>query len=234
MNKKISVVTGASSGLGFAIAKKLVELGENVCIIGRNEGRLTDSKKSLLGLSKGSKVELRNFDVSDEDKVIECFTSLKEAGYIVDKLFNVAGLGIFGGPTTVTKEKLIRTLDANLIGLILMSTEALKSMSESGGKIINVMSTAGKQGKANESMYCASKWGARGYTESLKAAYKGTNISIIGVYPGGMNTAFWNGEASTSADVETFMNPDEVAEQIVFAVANENKLNVSEIVIDRK
>ncbi len=234
MNKKISVITGASSGLGFAVAKKLVQMGENVCIIARNEERLMASKKELLEINEGSKVELKNFDVSDESEVKKCFQSLKEDGYIIDKLFNIAGLGIFGEPTSVTKEKLMRTLDANLIGLILMSTEALKSMSDCGGKIINIMSTAAKAGKANESMYCASKWGARGYTESLKAAYKGSNISIVGVYPGGMNTSFWNGEAITNANVETFMNPDEVAEQIVFAVANESKLNVSELVIDRK
>ena len=76
--------------------------------------------------------------------------------------------------------------------MILCSTETLKVKNEQNLKIVNIMSSAALKGNPQEAVYCATKWGERGYTESLKAAYKGTTVKVIGVYPGGMNTEFLN------------------------------------------
>ena len=58
-------------------------------------------------------------------------------------------------------------------------------------KIAQIMSTAATRGNANESVYCATKWGEKGYTKSLQAAYKGTSVKVVAVYPGGIDTAFY-------------------------------------------
>ena len=94
-----------------------------------------------------------------------------------------------------------------------------------GGTIVNILSTAALIGKPNESVYCAAKWGARGYTESLKAEAKGTKARIISVAPGGMDTPFWS---ERRAD---FMDPKDIAAIVVDAI--ERPVGLNEIVINR-
>ncbi len=118
--------------------------------------------------------------------------------------------------------------------MILNTTYAVPLIKDKGGKIVNILSSAALKGNINESLYCAAKWGRRGFTESLKATYKGTNIKVIGVYPGGMNTAFWNTNRSYVAEEKSakWMNPIDVAKVIYENVTN-NNLCVADIVIER-
>ena len=230
--KKITIVTGGNSGLGLSISKELVKKGYNVCIVGRNKNKLDNAKNELISINNN--VDLLSYDlnISDESKVIDLYNSLNE--YTIESLYNVAGVGVFGKPNGNTKEKINMVLEASLIGLILMTTYALKSMEIDGGKIINVMSTAAIRPKGKESIYCAAKYGAKGYTDSLKEFYKGSNINIVGVYPGGLNTPFWDNKYSLPVDKTKFMSPDEVAKQIVECTTNTDNILVSDIVIDRK
>ena len=230
MKKKIVVVTGGSSGLGFCIAKKLVAIGKNVCIIGRKPEKLQDAVKELQGLNAASIVKGVAMDIAQEENVKNFYDAI-DPNYEVEYLFNVAGLGIFGEAKAIFEAEIDQVINSNLKGMILMTTGVLKQMEVSGGKIANVISTAGLKGKSGESLYCAAKWGARGFTEALKAEYKGRNIFIYGIYPGGMKTGFW--DQSPSFNTEKFMNPMDVAEQIVESVTHDS-LYVSEIVIDRK
>lgn len=97
------------------------------------------------------------------------------------------------------------------------------------------MSSAALRGNKQESVYCATKWGERGYTESLKAAYKGTSVKIIGVYPGGMNTDFYQKARDYVSEEKqnSFMNPADVADVIMQNVFTKNNLTVADIVIER-
>jgi len=229
--KNISVITGASSGLGLAIAKEMINNNYNVCLIARNETSLNNAKEKLEKLNSNVDIKTYNFNIKDEESIKDFYNELVKE-YNVENLFNCAGVGVFSDPTETTKEKLDMVLESNLIGLILMTTNALKYMES--GKIINIMSTAATKGNAKESIYCAAKWGAKGYTEALKTFYKGTNIKIMGVYPGGMNTPFWDKEYSLEVNKTKFMDPEEVAKQIVYATTNGNSIYVSDIIIDRK
>ena len=97
------------------------------------------------------------------------------------------------------------------------------------------MSSAALKGNKNETVYCATKWGERGYTESLKAEYKGTSVKVVGVYPGGMNTNFWK-DSRDYVSVEksdTFMNPVDVAKVIMDNISYDS-LNIADIMIERK
>ena len=153
--------------------------------------------------------------------------------YYVDHLYNVAGIGIYNEPQNVHSEEIVKTMNSNVIGLMIISYEACRRMIE-GGTIINVGSTASLRGNANESVYCASKWAVRGFTEALQAFYKKKNIHIVGVYPGGMNTPFWDNDEVIKPDTSKFMNAEEVAEIILSNVAERNTLYNSMLVIDRK
>lgn len=119
--------------------------------------------------------------------------------------------------------------------MILCTTEVLKAKNEKDLKIVNIMSSAALKGNKQEALYCATKWGERGYTESLKSAYKGTTVKVIGVYPGGMNTEFWNEnrEYVSEEKANTFMNPADVAQVILDNIINYKNLNVADIMIER-
>jgi NADP-dependent 3-hydroxy acid dehydrogenase YdfG len=217
--KKLAIVTGGSSGLGLSIAKLLIEKDIDVCILGRSIDKLEAAKEKL-----NHDVMTACMDVSDEMDV----ENLYERFDHLDYLFNVAGIGRFGSVEAIDSKMIDEVLSVNLKGLMLMTSHGLKRMNK--GKIINVMSTAGQVGKKNEALYCASKWGARGFTESLKVTYKNSPIQIIGVYPGGMNTPFWN---ASHVNAENFMTPEDVAKIIVDAVCHDLNVNVNDIIIER-
>ena len=119
--------------------------------------------------------------------------------------------------------------------MILFSLKTLKVKQEQDLKFVNIMSSAALRGNKQESVYCATKWGERGYTESLKVAYKGTSVKIIGVYPGGINTNFYkNSRDYVSQEKQnTFMNPADVAKTIVDNLLSEANLTVADIIIER-
>lgn len=82
---------------------------------------------------------------------------------------------------------------------------------------------------------CATKWGEKGYTQSLKAAYKGTSVKVVGVYPGGIDTAFYRDSHDYVSEEKqhTFMDPGELARVILFNLVNDANLTVSDILIER-
>lgn len=218
--KKIAIVTGGSSGLGLSIAKLLIKKNIEVCLVSRNPERLDSAKRGL-----NHDVMTVSMDVSNESDVRKLYDQFDH----VDYLFNVAGIGRFGPVEEINSDLIDEVLSANLKGLMLMTSHCLKKMK--AGIIINVMSTAGQIGKTNEALYCASKWGARGFTEALKATYKKSPIQIVGVYPGGMKTPFWNETSHVNAD--SFMASDDVAKIIVDAVCHDLKVNVNDLIIER-
>ena len=122
-----------------------------------------------------------------------------------------------------------------LKGMILWTVETLKACGECDVKIAQIMSTAATRGNANESVYCATKWGEKGYTMSLQAAYKGTSVKVVAVYPGGIDTAFYRDSHDyvSEAKQHTFMQPGPLAEVILFNLINEANLTVTDIEINR-
>jgi short-subunit dehydrogenase len=106
-------------------------------------------------------------------------------------------------------------LDINVLGTIHMTKAVLPELLKNGnGRLINIVSTAGLRGKVNESVYVASKFAVRGFTESLQKEFEQTDLKITAVYMGGMDTPFWEG-SSHVADTSRFRSPREVAELIL-------------------
>ena len=97
------------------------------------------------------------------------------------------------------------------------------------------MSSAALRGNKQESVYCATKWGEKGYTESLKACYKGTSVKVIGVYPGGINTNFYKDSRDYVSEEKqnSFMSPKDVAKTILDNTLNETNLTVADLIIER-
>jgi short-subunit dehydrogenase len=198
-----AIVTGASTGLGRAIAELLAQ------------------RMPVVGVSRRGPSTILG-DASDPDTARRAIDAAETLGAI-DVLVNCAGAGVFGPVGSYDVESIDKILDANLKSTIVFCNAVFPRMTH--GTIVNVLSTAALVGKPNESVYCAAKWGARGYTEALRAEAKGTKVRVISVAPGGMDTPFWPERR------EGFMDPNDVAAAIVDAIGR--RVNVTELVIAR-
>ena len=207
----VAIVTGASSGLGREIALIVGDRGMQVVGIARHPFH-EPPIASLAG------------DASRRDTAARAVDIAQQLGKI-KVLVNCAGAGIFGPVGSYDETSITRVIDSNLMATIVFCEALFPRFRTDGGTIVNILSTAALIGKPNESVYCAAKWGARGYTEALRAEAKGTKARIISVAPGGMDTAFWSERRSD------FMDPKEIAAIVVDAI--ERPVNVAEIVISR-
>jgi uncharacterized protein len=232
--RKVCIVSGGSSGLGLEMAELLVKAGKRVLILGRNTERLDKALTRLNSHSNRAKAEFFTCNIGDEADIKKLGRHLTDNDYIVEYLFNNAGRGLFIKATESTSALIDAVFESNLKGLILLTTEILRITPASEElSIVNIMSSSALLGRAEESIYCAAKWGARGYTEALRTELKGTKRNIIAVYPGGMKTLFWN-VTDPSRDISGFMDPAEVAEKIINAVIIKDHLAVTDLTINRK
>jgi short-subunit dehydrogenase len=232
--KNISVISGGTSGLGLEIADLLIKSGKNVLILGRNPDKLKSAKTKLAKSSGPSTAEAMICNIGNEEDVNKVGNFLSLNSYTVDYLFNNAGIGLFAKAQNSTSELIEKIFEANVKGMILLTSQILRlTPDDQELTIVNIMSTSALLGRAEETIYCAAKFGARGYTEALRTEFKGSKRNIIAVYPGGMQTDFWN-IPGQNRDISTFMDPAEVAEKIVSAVIVTDKLFVTDITINRK
>ena len=201
----VAIITGGTSGLGLAVAEGL-RGRMRVVTVSRREGADVSG------------------DASRADTIRRAIAHAEGLGTIT-LLVNCAGSGGFGPVGTYDEERVRGIIDANLISTILFCDALFPRFARDGGTIVNVLSTAALIAKPNESVYCAAKWGARGYTDVLKAEAKSTKARVISVAPGGMQTPFWD------APREGFMDPREVAALIVDAI--DRPVNVTSLVIER-
>lgn len=228
MEKDIIVITGGANGLGKALLKQAIQKGLFVCNIDKDEEKMKELEIEYKEYYKGFVG-----DISDEIFIKETFKNISNLGNI-KYLINNAGEPSFKLPKEYEKKDIDKCFKG-LEGMILCSSECLKIKNESDLKIVNIMSSAALRGNKQEAVYCATKWGERGYTESLKVAYKGTSVKIIGVYPGGINTEFYKDSRDyvSKEKQESFMNPNEVANIILENLLTKNNLTVSDIIIER-
>ena len=228
MKNRIIIITGGANGLGLELVKQSIEKGLFVCNIDR------DFEKMKM-LNNTYKENYKGFigDISDEEFIVNTIKEISNLGDI-KILINNAGEPSFKMPTLYNKNDIAKCFKG-LEGMILLSTEVLKAKNEKDLKIVNIMSSAALRGNKQEAVYCATKWGEKGYTESLKVAYKGTSVKVIGVYPGGINTDFYKNSRDYISEEKqkSFMNPKDVAKTILDNVLNETNLTVSDIIIER-
>ena len=228
MEKDTIIITGGASGLGLALVKQFIEKNYFVCNIDKNFEKMEMLDNTYKNNYKGF-----IGDIADSVFVKNVINEISNLGNI-KILINNAGEPSFKIPTDYEKDDIDKCFKG-LQGMILFSTETLKTKEEKDLKIVNIMSSAALRGNKQEAVYCATKWGERGYTESLKVAYKGTSVKVIGVYPGGINTEFYKNSRDYVSEEKqaTFMKPEDVAKTIIDNVTNKANLTVADIIIER-
>lgn len=223
MNKTV-IITGGGSGLGLALAREYNKT-YNVYLIGRNEQKLEQAVQSFA--HSENKVSYKVCDVTDYEKTESMLQSIFQSEN-VHALINNAGMGVFEPLEDLTEADITEMLETNVYGTIFPTKLAFQLFKKQGfGKVMNIISTAGLRGKVNESVYCASKFAVRGFTESLVKEWDGTDIYPTAVYMGGMDTPFWD-DSNHIADRSRLKSPEQVAALIV-----EQDDNRPEIFIDR-
>ncbi|MEV0557047.1 MULTISPECIES: 3-oxoacyl-ACP reductase FabG [unclassified Streptomyces] len=187
--KKVAVVTGATSGIGLAVTRLLAEQGHRVFLCARTEDGVTRTVKELL--DEGLDVDGAVCDVREGEDVKRFVRQAVERFGPIDVLVNNAGRS-GGGPTAgIADELWYDVIATNLHSVFLMSREVLNSggmAAKERGRIINIASTAGKQGVVLGAPYSASKHGVVGFTKALGNELAPTGITVNAVCPGYVET----------------------------------------------
>ena len=218
--EKVAVVTGASRGIGRAIADALLGAGWSVVAASRSIARAQKTPAKLF---------IRfSCDVRDERSVAQLFAAVKRQFGRVDILVNNAGMA---HPLRNIEDLPLKTwrevLDTNLTGMFLCTRAALPLMRK-GGVIVNNLSVAARGVFPGESAYCASKHGALGLTDTLRAEVRGRGIRVISLLPGPTATDIWN-QFMPEAPRDKMMSPETVARAIVNAITLPENVTVEEL-----
>lgn len=188
LNGKTVVISGASGGLGFSIAKKLIiDYGCKIIGIARNEKKILDAMESLGEFKSNFSYQL--FDVSVKNNWIKFYNYLSDNNLQIDLLINNAGFMLpFKKFENITDEEIDEIIKTDFVSIVQSTKILLPLLKKSKSPaIINVSSAAGLLAVAGESMYCATKFAVRGFTETLQQDYR-NKIYIGGVYPGFIKT----------------------------------------------
>ena len=184
LQNSTTLITGGSSGIGYAIAKVLIDAGGRVAITGRDEKKLYKAAETL------SAVPIRA-DVTNDNDVNRTYREVLQAFGSLDILVNNAGSGVFKKLVDLDRETFESVFATNVTGAMLMGREAAKLfIKQNHGNIINVSSTASLRGAANGTAYYASKFALRGMTECWRAELRQYNIRVFLLNPSEVLTGF--------------------------------------------
>lgn len=206
LKNKAVVITGGTKGLGRELAQAFQSENANVIVCGRNEKEFKNLEKNILAVKA---------DVTKEGDLNNLIKVVKEKYGQVDIWINNAGVWLPHASIEETDwSRVHEMIEVNLFGTIYGSKVALIQMRKQGnGTIINILSTSALEGRAGSSGYGASKFAAMGFTKALRKETEGTEIKVMAIYPGGMQTNFFD-EKKPENYVE-YMNPSFVAQKIV-------------------
>jgi NAD(P)-dependent dehydrogenase (short-subunit alcohol dehydrogenase family) len=210
-----AVVTGGTSGIGFAIAEAMVVSGASVMITGRDAGRLTQAVGELVkSAAPGGQVAGLVADVRDPAAVEGAIDRAAGMFGSIDTLINNAGIGVFQPVEEMSDEDWRRVIDTNLTGVFHATRAAIPHLKRAnGGWIINIASLAGRNYFAGAAAYCASKAGLVAFSEAVMLELRNDNIRVSCVMPGSVATGFSG--PGQHEDVSWKLTPADIAEVVM-------------------
>src|ERR1700729_3718559 len=221
----IALITGASRGIGRAIALRLAAMGASVAICGRDHKALRSVEAELTVGTTGVFSQIA--DVTRSADVESLVLKTEAALGPISILVNNAGVGGFGPAHEKSEEDWDRVLNTNLKSGFLVSRAVAPSMIRAGrGDIINISSLAGRNAFAGGGLYCASKWGVRGLTACMAEDLRGHNIRVAAIFPGSVATEF---SGRGPKDATKALTPDDVAHAVVMLVTQGPQSFLSEV-----
>lgn len=218
---KTAIVTGASRGIGKAIAEKLFEAGATVILIARNEEKLKQLSEKL------NNSPYYPLDITDREKVIQTFKEIQK-DYTIDILVNNAGITKDNILMMMKEEEIDSVIDTNLKSVFFITKQVLRKMlKQRSGRIINITSIIGLMGNPGQSNYAASKAGIIGFTKSLAKEIGSRNITVNAIAPGFIETDMTKDlpEENRKAMLETIPlkrtgTPEDIANAVLFLASD--------------
>jgi NAD(P)-dependent dehydrogenase (short-subunit alcohol dehydrogenase family) len=212
---KIALITGATQGIGLAIARALANQQCNVTICGRNESRLSKVADELS--EQKIRVLALKCDVRDEQSVTKAISAIRKKFGSIDILVNNAGIAHASRPVSqLSPRDWNDVIATNLTGMFLVTHAALPLMKR-GSVIANNLSIAAKRVFPGSAAYNASKHGALGFTNTLREELRQQGIRVIALLPGATDTDIWD-TLWPSAPRKKMISPESVARALVDAL----------------
>lgn len=235
MKNKIALITGATSGIGWATAERLAEAGAQLILCGRRTEKLEALAKAV-----GGNPQLLTFDVRDKEAVFQAVDSLPNALKSIDLLVNNAGNAHGLDPVqTASLEDWDAMIDGNVKGLMYVTKAVLPHMiAAKKGQIINLGSIAGKEVYPNGSVYCSSKAAVDFFTRGLRIDLNPLGIRVGAIHPGLVETEFsevrFKGDQTRAKNVYEgieALTAEEVADAILYMAQVPEKVTIADLVI---
>ncbi len=225
---RVALVTGASRGIGRAIALRFATAGADLILAARNREELNELKDEILGIGRrclAIPTDLRN-PVS-----IRALAQQAQAHFgQIDILINNAGIGFWAPVTELTLEQYNEMFDVNMRAIFLLSQAILPPMIERGqGHIVNIASTSSRWTYPEGTLYCASKFAVLGFNEALAKELRTTGVRVTAVCPGQVNT-YLGGSGPETWETD-MLSGEDVAELALQAVTLPSHAIVTEMVV---
>jgi 3-oxoacyl-[acyl-carrier protein] reductase len=225
LNNAVALVTGGSSGIGYAIAKSLIDSGARVAITGRDKTKLDQAAKKL-------GAHPIQADVSKEADVQRTLREVLEKFGDLDILVNNAGSGTFKKLVDVDLAGFERIFATNVTGAMLMAREAAKHfISRNRGNIVNIGSTASHRGAPNGTAYYASKFALRGMTECWRQELRKNNIRVFLVNPSEVITSFGAAAGFEQKDNPSKLRPEDIGHAVKSILEMEDRGFITELTV---
>ncbi len=230
MTAPVALVTGATEGIGRAIAEALCQGGYSVAITARTESRLREALAELT--AAGHRATGFAADVSDPAAVARLVEHTERELGAIDVLINNAGIGILGPIDDMSLEEWDRVFAVNVRSLFLLCKAVLPGMrAKHQGDIVNIASLAGKNGLANGAAYSASKHAVVGFGRSLMAEVRKDGIRVVTVCPGSVDTALLRDQSVLKPNFDRILRPADVAAVVVDVLQLPRRALINEIEI---
>ena len=235
---KIVLITGATSGIGLACARKFAENGDKLILTGRNARRLAEIKQELT--EKGAEVITLVFDVRSSEASKSALEELPDDWQTIDVLVNNAGLALgLEAEYEVNPDDWDTMIDTNIKGLLTMTRLVVPSMVErNSGHIINIGSVAGDAAYKGGNVYCATKAAVKALSDGLRIDVAETAIRVTNLKPGLVETNFSNvrfrGDTDRAASLYQGIKPltgDDIADVAVYAANAPAHVQIAEVLI---
>ncbi len=224
---KVAVVTGAGRGIGRAIAIELAGMGAKVALAARSVSELEETARRI-----GDRASVVAADVRLRDDVHKLLDGAASTLGPIDIVVNAAGIGIFRQVTEFSDADYDSILDTNLRSIFLVSRHVLPGMiSRRSGHIINIASIAGKVGSPTRAVYCASKFGVVGFTESLAEEVRQHGIRVSLICPGSTDTGFSSDPHREGKKRDRMLSPADIAHAVRMIVTQEPNSFISEVIL---
>ncbi|WHY82292.1 SDR family oxidoreductase [Siminovitchia fortis] len=223
---KTAVITGASSGIGAAIAKELAGEGANVVLAARRTDKLNEMEQEINRQGSGKALAVRT-DMANRDEVEGLVRTASEAFGNVDIFINNAGQMLSATVQEGKVEEWEQMIDVNVKGVLYGINAVLPSMLErSSGHIVNIASVSGLEVTKMSTVYSATKFAVRAISTGLEKELARTGVRVTNISPGMVDTRL-----SKSVSERKKLEARDIAKAVVYAVTQPDYVNVNEITV---